>query len=104
MHNNFIGTRISDLRNKRGVSARDMSLSLGRGVNYINTIENHNSLPSMNEFLYICEYFGISPQEFFDNGNNNPEMIATIVKELKKLKNKQLVSVCELLKSINEPN
>ncbi|MDO4189977.1 MAG: hypothetical protein Q4D29_13410, partial [Lachnospiraceae bacterium] len=27
---------------------------------------NHKSLPSMTSFIYICDYFGIYPKEFFD--------------------------------------
>lgn len=99
----FIRERICKLRLFKNVSARDMSLSIGQSANYINMIENGHSLPSMPVFIYICDYFEISPKDFFDDGNNNPEIIANIVKELKKLKNNQLVSVCELLKSINEP-
>ena len=39
--------RLAQLRNQKGVSARDMSLSLGQGAGYINNIENKNNLPSM---------------------------------------------------------
>lgn len=51
-------------RIQKGVSAREMSLSLGQSTGYINNIENKNSLPSMSVFFYICDYFGISPKEF----------------------------------------
>lgn len=27
----------------------------------------------MPSFFYICEYLGVTPQEFFDEGNANPE-------------------------------
>ena len=35
----FIKYRIASLRNQKGVSARDMSLSIGQNENYINRIE-----------------------------------------------------------------
>ena len=57
--------RITELRMQKGVSARDMSLSLGQSESYINKIENRRTLPSMAGFLYICEYFGLTPEEFF---------------------------------------
>ena len=57
--------RLTQLRVKHGVSARDMSLSIGQNASYINNIENGKALPSMNVFFYICDYFNISPQEFF---------------------------------------
>lgn len=59
--------RLIELRLKKDVSAREMSLSLGMGENYINTLENGDSLPNMTTFLLICDYFGITPKEFFDD-------------------------------------
>ena len=56
--------RISELRTQKGVSARDMSLSLGQSESYINKIENKRTLPSMTGFFYICDYLNITPQEF----------------------------------------
>ncbi len=44
---------------------RDMSLSLGQNNSYINQIENKKALPSLQGLFYICEYFGITPQQFF---------------------------------------
>ena len=43
--------RIAELRTQRGVSARDMSLSLGQSESYINKIENRRTLPSMAGFF-----------------------------------------------------
>ena len=45
--------RMSQLRQAKGVSARDMSLSLGQSAGYINNIENGVNLPSMSTFFYI---------------------------------------------------
>lgn len=50
--------RVAELRIQKGVSARDMSLSLGQSESYINKIENKRTLPSMTGFIYICEYLG----------------------------------------------
>ena len=54
-----------------GVSARDMSLSLGQSESYINKIENKRTLPSMTGFFYICDYLNITPQEFFNTDAAN---------------------------------
>ena len=45
--------RLSQLRLAKGVSARDMSLSIGQSAGYINNIENKNNIPSMSPFFYI---------------------------------------------------
>ena len=50
--------RLTELRMSQGVSARDMSLSLGQSPGYINNIENGVNLPSMSMFFY---YFLVSP-------------------------------------------
>ena len=56
--------RLAALRETKGVSARDMSLSIGQNAGYINGIENGRALPSMSAFLFICEFLGITPAEF----------------------------------------
>lgn len=61
----WFSERLSALRGSKGVSARDMSLSLGQSESYINKIENRRTLPSMTGFFYICEYLNITPSEFF---------------------------------------
>ena len=98
----FIKDRICKLRTKRNVSARDMSLSTGQSENYINMIENGHSLPSMTAFIYICEYFGISPKEFFDEENNNPKMIQNINAGLKSLTDEQLSIIASLVENFNK--
>jgi transcriptional regulator with XRE-family HTH domain len=51
-----------------------MSLELGKSEGYINTIENKRNLPSMSLFLDICEYLGVTPKEFFDEGDSHPAL------------------------------
>ena len=57
--------RLRTLRNEKQISARELSLALGQNVNYINLIENGKRLPSMQGFFSLCEYFEISPAQFF---------------------------------------
>ena len=63
--------RLAQLRTKKGVSARDMSLSIGQNPGYINNIECGKALPSMTGFFYICEYLNITPSEFFDKTSDS---------------------------------
>ena len=85
MYEEFTQNRITHLRMQKGVSARDMSLSLGQNDSYVNRIENKKSLPSLSGLFYICEYFGITPQQFFDEGNAYPDQLAAVIEDLKKL-------------------
>lgn len=72
-YTNFIRERIYQLREMNGISARELSLSLGYSSCYINKIENGNALPSITALLYICEYFDLSPKEFFGTLSENKE-------------------------------
>ena len=90
-------TRLTELRVKHGVSARDMSLSIGQNASYINNIENGKALPSMTVFFYICEYFNISPQEFFSYENPNPEKTKQLEYDLHLLTDNQLNIVINLV-------
>ena len=93
-------SRIAELRNQKGVSARDMSLSLGQSESYINKIENKKTLPSMTGFIYICEYFGITPQEFFNTDAQSPQMAKEIYQEAVKLTPEQAEHILLLIKDL----
>jgi transcriptional regulator with XRE-family HTH domain len=100
MYDDFFPERLSKLRAKKGVSARDMSLSLGQSENYINMIENKKAFPSMSQFFNICDYLKITPQEFFESGNDNPEKLNGVIADLKKLDDKTLSHVAEIVKGL----
>lgn len=82
--------RLTQLRMNKGVSARDMSLSIGQSPNYINGIESGKNYPSMESFFYICDYFGITPRDFFDVDSTSPAKAAELMEIIKSLPNEQL--------------
>ena len=92
--------RLAELRENKGVSARDMSLSMGQNPGYINNIESGKSLPSLPGFFYICEYFGISPMEFFDTENNNPTKSKELLDATKNLSSEQLEHLIAIAKGL----
>lgn len=102
MNEKFIAERIAKLRTAKKVSARDMSLSIGQNENYINHIENGKSMPSMQVFFYICEYFGITPKDFFDEETGNPTLINALVKDLNTLDEKQIINIHEIIKGLKK--
>ena len=103
MRENFISDRLAKLRMQKGISARDMSLSLGQANNYINTIENRKSLPSMQSFFYICDFLGVTPQEFFDEENAVPATLREFIAEAKKLDESTMTHLLYVIKKINKP-
>ncbi len=92
--------RLTQLRLKHNVSARDMSLSLGQNSGYINNIESGKALPSMTVFFYICDYFKITPEEFFEIDNPDPREIGIIVEDLKTLDSENLSHVAAITKAL----
>ena len=97
MYEEFFSLRLAELRMQKGVSARDMSLSIGQSENYINKIENRKSLPSM----HACEYLGVTPAQFFDKDNQNPALLNDALSEIRKLDEASLAHIMGLAKEIN---
>lgn len=100
MYEDFVQERVAQLRLQKNVSARDMSLSLGQNDSYINRIENKKAVPSLQGLFYICEYFGITPQEFFDEGNAYPDRLAELVEDMKQLDETALSLLAGLAKEL----
>lgn len=100
MNEKDFSLRLSKLREKKGVSARDMSLSMGQNPGYINNIETGKSMPSLTGILYICDYLGITPAEFFDLDAEDPARLKELVANLKRLNDEQLESVSAIVKSL----
>lgn len=94
--------RLTELRQQKGASARDMSLSLGQSESYINKIENKRTLPSMSGFFYICEYLGITPQEFFDIDSRTPQKVNEAVEVFKKLTPDQADHILQIIQDITK--
>ena len=94
----FIRERITKLRLNKNVSEYRMSLDLGHSDSYIRNITSGKALPSMSEFLYICEYFNITPKEFFDEDSNNPELINELVLISNGLNNEDLLVLISMAK------
>ena len=89
----FVRERITQLRLQKDISEYKMSYDLGHSRGYINNISSGKTLPSMTEFLAICDYFGISPTEFFNDGVDNPALLRQTVEDLSQLNSEDLLLV-----------
>lgn len=94
--------RLAKLREEKGVSARDMSLSMGQNPGYINNIESGKSMPSLSGVFYICEYFGISPKDFFDTDTASPSKVSELCDAVKGLSGEQLDNLIVLAKGLRK--
>ena len=97
-YQNEFGMRLSKLRGHKGVSARDMSLSIGQNAGYINSIENGRALPSMKTFFLICDYLGLTPCEFFYFKSPFPDRLRKLLEYANGLDEEQLEHFSAVIK------
>lgn len=97
----YVRNKITELRLQKGVSEYQMSYDLGHSRGYVNNISSGKSLPSISEFFSICDYFQITPAQFFDTGNNNTLLVSKALDELKTLDDNDILLVLTLLKRLN---
>lgn len=102
MDTKFIRDRITQLRIQKGVSEYKMSYDLGHSRSYIYNISSGKSLPPMAEFLEICDYFGITPSQFFNDTSDNPVLLQSAIEELKKLDDDDLMLVISNTRRLNK--
>lgn len=78
----FVRERITQLRLQKGISEYKMNYDLGHSRGYINNISSGKTLPSMTEFLAMCDYFCITPAEFFNEAVDNPLFLRQTAEKL----------------------
>ena len=100
MDEQYIRNRITKLRTQKGISEYKMSLDLGHSRSYVQGISSGRILPSLSEFLYICDYFEITPRDFFDDSIENPILLHTVYEKVKELEEDDLIVILALLNRI----
>ncbi|MBQ2865751.1 MAG: helix-turn-helix transcriptional regulator [Clostridia bacterium] len=85
MYEKFVRDRITQLRLQKGVSEYQMSYDLGHSRSYVYNISSGKALPPLKEFFAICDYFEITPQQFFNESEQNPELVQKALTGMKKL-------------------
>lgn len=101
MDTKFVRDRITQLRLQKGVSEYQMSYDLGHSRSYIYNISSGKSLPPMAEFLQICDYFEITPSQFFDTSLEEPVMLQTAIEEMRKLDSDDLILIISAIRRLN---
>ncbi len=96
MDDKFVRERISLLRTNLGISEYKMSLDLGHSKSYIQSISSGKSLPSLSEFLYICEYLGVTPREFFNTESTEPQLVHHLTEQLHLLSKEDLALLVQI--------
>lgn len=102
MNEHFIKDRITELRIAAGKSEREMSIDLGHSGSYINSITSGRTAPSLKEFLYICEYLHVSPEEFFHSEDDLSGIKHKAISQIKKLSDENVALLSELMNRLKE--
>ena len=102
MDETYIRNRITELRLKRGISEYQLSLDLGQNRSYIQAISSGRALPSMKQFLNICEYFEITPLQFFDTSESNPQLVKKALDGIRTLSDDDLIMLLGLIARLNQ--
>lgn len=100
----YIRTRITELRMKMNVSEYQMSLDLGMNRNYIQGITSGKALPSMAQFLEICDYFQITPMQFFDDDSRYPQIVHQAMEEMRYLGETDMSLLLEIIHRFRSEN
>lgn len=66
-YSELLRKRVDELRTAKGLSERGLSFQLGKSAGYIRHITAGDILPHLENLFEICEYFHITPSEFFDD-------------------------------------
>ena len=102
MTEEFVRNRITQLRMKKGVSEYQMSYDLGHSRGYVYNISSGKALPPMKEFFSICDYFEITPHQFFDESTQTPELIQKAIDGMRQLKESDLLMLLGLINRLKE--
>lgn len=97
---NFIRHRLTELRLAKGISEYQLSLELGQCKSYIQGISSGKSMPSMKQFLNICDYFEITPAEFFDDSTSGSPQYYQVTNKLRTLNSAELEAISNIVEQI----
>lgn len=101
-YEDFIRTRITELRIAKDVSEHRMSLELGKSGSYVRGVTSGAALPSLRELFNIIAYFDLSPTEFFAPLENDDSLYHKLCEQLRGLDDKELEKVATFINWISK--
>lgn len=93
--------RIAQLRIQNNITEAQLCRDIGKTPGYIASMTKNKSIPTFKTLYSICEYFGISLCQFFDEGIVYPLIINQIVDEFLKMNEEDLDTVYRVVKCMN---
>lgn len=81
----FIADRITRLRLEHNISEYQLSLDLGFSKGYIQAISSGNILPSLGSLYKICDYFEITPAQFFSGKTSDTKLLEDLTSAIREM-------------------
>lgn len=101
-YDEFIRSRITELRIEKNISEHRMSLDLDKSGSYIRGITSGVALPSLKELFNIIAYFDMTPSEFFAPLENKETLYHQVCQKLRTLNDADLEKVNTFISWIKE--
>lgn len=94
----FIAERITKLRMEHSISEYQLSLDLGFSKGYIQAISSGNILPSLGSLYKICEYFEITPEQFFSGKSTDSKLLKDLFNAIREMTIEEQYTLYHFLK------
>ena len=101
-YDDFIRSRITELRMSKAVSEHRMSLDLGKSGSYICGITSGAALPSLRELFNIIAYFDMTPTDFFAPLQEDESLYHKLCEQLRNLSDDDLKKVATFIDWISK--
>lgn len=99
----FVAERITKLRMQREISEYQLSLDLGFSKGYIQAVSSGSILPSLGALYKICEYFEITPEQFFAGKNSDTKLFQNLVDMLREMSLEEQYTLYQFLRGAPIP-
>lgn len=99
-YEDFVRTRITELRIRKNVAEHRMSLDLDKSGSYIRGITSGMAMPSVKELFNIIRYFDMTPAEFFEPLESEETVYTKLCDRLRLLNEEELKKVNTFLDMI----
>jgi len=100
MYEQHIRDKIASLCIENDIAESKLSKLMGHSDSYIRGITSGRNMISLGELLYICEYFHITPDEFFRRDRNLPLVKRNIIEDIVALPVEDAEAIAKLIERL----
>lgn len=94
----FVADRITKIRIEHNISEYQLSLDLGFSKGYIQAISSGNIMPSMSALYRICDYFEMTPAQFFSGKADDSKLIEDLISAIREMSIEEQYTLYHFLK------